>query len=132
MSRRSPKRSQKSRKSKAALEAVTDEAEAVSDGESSEEEGGVGGKATSEAGAGAGAAEAVHAKGDMVKVIKTNSTIEGEVGEVLDPDWHGMVKLVVKSGKQKGEVKSYMAVDVAKVKAGEIGAPIDREHRTVI
>ena len=48
------------------------------------------------------------ALGDIVKVIKPDSTIRGECGEVIDPDWHQMVKLRVTTGTEKGKTKSYL------------------------
>lgn len=42
------------------------------------------------------------ATGDRVKVVKPNSSKQGLVAEVLDPQWHGLVKV-----KLKGKIKSY-------------------------
>ena len=35
------------------------------------------------------------------------SIIYGETAVVIDPDWHGVVKIRVKTGPHTGEVKSY-------------------------
>ena len=45
-------------------------------------------------------------------VTKQGSTVLGERGTIVDPDWNGMLKLKITTGTHTGQTKSYVASDV--------------------
>jgi hypothetical protein len=58
-----------------------------------------------------------YSKGDVVVVVKqelkdgalVKSTVFGESATVEEPDWNGLVKVNILTGKHTGETKSYLA-----------------------
>ena len=82
------------------------------DGEESKEgqEGREGGEGAGEGGLGA------YWTDDLVKIIKAGSLFAGDLGQVTDPDWNGMVKVVMTTGKDKGKTKSYKLSELEPVR----------------
>jgi len=49
--------------------------------------------------------------GDRVKIIKNSRTL-GKLAAVLDPDWHGLVKVNLDEPDEKGKTKSFKSFDL--------------------
>merc|ERR1712083_207286 len=68
-------------------------------------------------------------RGDLVTIAKAGTQC-GQKAEIMDPDWFGMVKVVMKTGVDKGAVKSYvkrfLTVDVFEA------APLHKEEKVTI
>jgi len=55
-------------------------------------------------------------EGDIVKIVKEGSSMEGKFATVIDPSWKGLIKVTMDDAEYNGEIKSYMAVELELVK----------------
>ena len=58
-------------------------------------------------------------EGDKLKIVKPGSTKFGEICEVVNPDWNGLVKVSFLTGPDEGQVRSYLAEDLLKIKVSK-------------
>ena len=56
--------------------------------------------------------KAVFGAGDSVVIVKQGSHLTGQHATVVDVNWHGLVKVRVEGGAERGTVKSYLAADL--------------------
>ena len=63
--------------------------------------------------------KAVFGAGDSVVIVKQGSHLTGQHATVVS-NWHGLVKVRVEGGAERGTVKSYLAADLEQL---ELEAP---------